>query len=143
MSLRRRRRCGACSRANAVDVGVWHVQKSGGRGMIDSTVLFRSIRVRFGIFDTIKIQKKSDKLRKNYCRNKKKVGVTRDNELNEIVQYTLCEARVGRREMMMEMHARRRMCPWLRVCVMWLVARTSGVKCSRSARPNSRRPPPP
>jgi hypothetical protein len=34
-----------------------------------------------------KIQKKSDKLRKNYCRNKKKVSVTRDNELNEIVQY--------------------------------------------------------
>jgi hypothetical protein len=32
-------------------------------------------------------KKKSDKLRKNYCRNKKKVGVTRDNELNEIVQY--------------------------------------------------------
>jgi hypothetical protein len=50
-----------------------------------STVLFRSIRVRFGIFDTIKIRKKSDKLRKNYCRNRKKVGVTRDNELIEIV----------------------------------------------------------
>jgi hypothetical protein len=52
------------------------------------TVLFRSIRVRFGIFDTIKIQKKSDKLRKNYCRNKIKMAVTRDNELNEIVQYS-------------------------------------------------------
>jgi hypothetical protein len=39
---------------------------------LGNTVLFRSIRVRFGIFDTIKIQKKSDKLRKNYYCNKKK-----------------------------------------------------------------------
>jgi hypothetical protein len=54
--------------------------------MLGTTVLFQSIRVQFRIFDTIKIQKKSDKSRKNYCCNKKKVGVTRDNELNEIVQ---------------------------------------------------------
>ncbi|KAJ7876515.1 hypothetical protein B0H14DRAFT_2342674 [Mycena olivaceomarginata] len=58
------------------------------KGNLVGTVLFRSIRVRLGIFDTIKIQKKSDKLRKNYCRNNKKVGVMHDNELNEIVQYT-------------------------------------------------------
>ncbi|KAJ7208698.1 hypothetical protein B0H12DRAFT_1079903 [Mycena haematopus] len=39
-----------------------------------STVQFRSIRIEHGIFDTIKIQKKSHKSRKKYFRNKKKMS---------------------------------------------------------------------
>jgi hypothetical protein len=68
------------------------------------TVLFRSIRVQFRIFDTIKIQKKSDKLRKDYCCNKKKVAVTSDNELNEIVQqFKHCPSEVSTKSFVVEL----------------------------------------
>jgi hypothetical protein len=39
-----------------------------------TTVLFQSICVQFGIFDTIKIQKKSDKLKKKKIAAIKKSG---------------------------------------------------------------------
>src|ERR1700761_2051943 len=42
------------------------------------TVPFRSIRKPCDIFTKKELRKKSDKLRKNYCRGFRKSGVTRD-----------------------------------------------------------------